>query len=104
MFSRKGKMMEELEESTKRLKKEREEGFRELWRIQFDQAKGNEHEMTRTAIRYELALHSEWLRGWLEDFDRRVAGEMREHARTMRVRTMWLIILVSILVLDRFWK
>jgi hypothetical protein len=49
------------------------------WKMRFSQANG-EQETTRVFIEYRQDLLVEWLR----DFDRRLALEMRHHARTSR--------------------
>ena len=65
----------ELEQADERSDRERAK----YWKTRFSQAT-TEHETTRVFIEYRQDLQIEWLR----DFDRRLAFEMRHHARTSR--------------------
>jgi hypothetical protein len=59
----------------------------------------DEHERTRFLIDSRL----ESLYDWLNDFDRRVAREMRERAEATRIWLFCLTALVAVLVLERLW-
>lgn len=64
------------------------------WKSRMDAAK-DDHEVTRVYIEYRL----DGLTDWLTEFDRRVAKEMREHAR----KTHGLIFALAGLVVLMRW-
>jgi len=66
---------------------------RELyWKDRMDRAKDG-HEVTRVYIEYRL----EGVFEWLSDFDKRVAAEMRDHARKTQGLIVGLAVLMVVL-------
>jgi hypothetical protein len=97
MFGRAKQEREEQERARRREKIYEER--RDHWKMMMEGARDG-HEETRFFIDNRL----ENLYDWLRDFDQRVAGEIREHARMTRMWLVCLTVLVAILVLDRLWR
>ena len=79
MFGWGRKTREEEERRLQARKKEREQERLDLLRRRFEQAKGDEHATTRIYI----DMRHDQMIDWLNEFDRRVAAEIRQHARTL---------------------
>jgi hypothetical protein len=92
MFGRKAREAKAREEQARKEEHERERNAH--WARLIDRAK-DEHEMTRIFVEYR----QEVLFDWLNDFDRRTAREMREHARAAQWQ-FWAMVMV---LLNHHW-
>ncbi len=66
------------------------------WKNRFERAK-DEHEVTRVVVEHRIDGQSQWLEQRLTDLDKRIAAEMREHARKTQAMILGLLCLVVLL-------